>query len=158
MPYQSYKYRLYPTRAQAAQLVTTLDRCRELYNAALQERRDAYQMARKSLTFAHQSAELPAVKEARPEYRAVYSQTLQDVLHRLDRAFGAFFRRVKAGEKPGYPRFQGQARYDSFTYVRHEVAPLSGRAWQRAIQPTPARVQRRFPIPTCVTGNGGVRS
>src|SRR4029078_11193636 len=51
-----------------------------------------------------------------PEYRDVFSQVLQDVLHRVDKAFGAFFRRVKAGEKPGYPRFQGRERYDSFTY------------------------------------------
>ncbi len=116
---KTFKYRLYPTRAQEAQLVTTLDRCQELYNAALQERRDAYQMAHTSLTFAHQSAELPAVKEARPEYRDVFSQTLQDVLHRIDRAFLAFFRRVKAGEKPGYPRFQGRNRYDSFTYPQY---------------------------------------
>ncbi len=116
---KTFKYRLYVTRAQAAALVTTLDRCRELYNAALQERRDAYRMAHTSLTFAHQSAELPAVKAARPEYRDVFSQVLQDTLHRLDRAFVAFFRRVKAGETPGYPRFQGQHRYDSFTYPQY---------------------------------------
>ncbi len=130
--HQSFKYRLYVNHAQEAALMATLDRCRELYNAALQERRDAYQMARKSLTFAHQSAELPAVKEARPEYRAVYSQTLQDVLHRLDRAFVAFFRRVKAGEKPGYPRFQGKHRYDSFTYPQYgngATLTYSGGRW-----------------------------
>ncbi len=117
---QTFKYRLSPTHAREAMLVETLDRCRELYNAALQERRDAYRMAGKSLTFAHQSAELPAVKDARPEYRDVFSQTLQDVLHRVDRAFQSFFRRVKAGDTSGYPRFQGRNRYASFTYVRHE--------------------------------------
>ncbi|HMA34799.1 MAG TPA: helix-turn-helix domain-containing protein, partial [Chloroflexia bacterium] len=95
--HQTFKYRLSLNRAQEAALLETLARCRELYNAALQERREAYRLSGKSLTFAHQSAELPAVKEARPEYRGVFSQTLQDVLHRLDRAYQAFFRRVAAG-------------------------------------------------------------
>jgi putative transposase len=69
-----------------------------------------------SITAAGQSAELPAVKEVRPEYRDIHSQVLQDALTRLDRAFQAFFRRVKNGEQPGYPRFQGANRYNSFTY------------------------------------------
>ena len=60
-------------------------RCRELYNAALQERRDAWQKCGVSVHVAHQSAELPAIKEARPEYHDVHSQVLQDVLTRLDR-------------------------------------------------------------------------
>jgi putative transposase len=65
---------------------------------------------------ATQSAQLPVVKEARPEYRGIHSQVLQDVLTRLDRAFQRFFARVKAGETPGYPRFQGANRYHSFTF------------------------------------------
>jgi len=104
---------------QAAALVETLALCLELYNAALQERRDAYRMAGKSLSFAAQSSQLPAVKDARPEYRDIHSQTLQDVLHRLDRAYQAFFRRVKAGAAPGYPRFQGRDRYDSLRYPQY---------------------------------------
>lgn len=116
LAHRTYKYRLYPTHAQESLLDETLDLCRELYNAALQERRDAYRMAGKTLTFAHQSAELPECKRWRPELGRVFSQTLQNVLHRVDTAFQAFFRRVKAGEKPGYPRFQGRERYDSFTY------------------------------------------
>ena len=60
-----------------------------------------------SVTVAQQSAQLPAIKEVRPEYRDIHSQVLQDVLTRLDRAFQRFFARVKAGEKPGYPRFHG---------------------------------------------------
>ncbi len=113
---KTYKYRLFPTRAQCKLLGATLDLCRELYNAALQERRDAYRMAGQSLTFAHQSAELPECKRERPDLNGVYSQVLQDVLHRVDKAFQAFFRRVKAGTAPGYPRFQGRDRYDSCTY------------------------------------------
>lgn len=113
---KAYKYRMYPTKQQTERLHTVLDRCRELYNAALQERRDAYRMAGVSLGYTQQAAQLPEIKEIRPEYREIYSQVLQDVLRRVDKAFNSFFRRVKAGHTPGYPRFQGRDRYDSFTY------------------------------------------
>src|SRR5579872_5589374 len=104
---KTYQYKLQPTAEQEGTLAFVLRRCRELYNAGLQERRDAWQQRGVSITPASQSAQLPAVKEVRPEYRDVHSQVLQDVLTRLDRAFQAFFRRVKAGETPGYPRFHG---------------------------------------------------
>src|SRR5215204_1831862 len=98
---KTYRYRLFPTPAQLKLLRATLELCRELYNAALQERRDAYRMAGQSLGFAHQLAELPGCKQQRPELDGVYSQVLQDVLHRVERSFKAFFRRVNAGDKPG---------------------------------------------------------
>jgi putative transposase len=113
---KAYRYRLYPTNSQAEQLQWVLDRCRELYNAALQERRDAYRMAGVKVGYYAQKRELPGVKEDCPELGHVGSQVLQDVLGRVDLAFQAFFRRVRAGEKPGYPRFKSYDRYDSFTY------------------------------------------
>jgi putative transposase len=113
---QAYKFKLYPTRKQEQLLTWVLDRARELYNAALQERKDAYRMAGKSITYYDQANQLPEIKEIREEYQDIHSQVLQDVLRRVDKAMKAFFRRVKAGEKPGYPRFQGRNRYDSFTY------------------------------------------
>ena len=113
---QAYKFRLYPTRKQEQLLTWTLDRARELYNAALQERTDAYRMAGKSITYYDQAHQLPGMKEVREEYRDIHSQVLQDVLRRVEKAMKAFFRRVKAGAKPGYPRFQGRNRYDSFCY------------------------------------------
>jgi putative transposase len=113
---KTFKYKLKPTPEQEQALAFVLRRCRELYNAALQERRDAWHKCGVSVTAAGQSAQLPAVKAVRPEYHDIHSQVLQDVLARLDRAFQAFFRRVKAGETPGYPRFQGASRYNSFTY------------------------------------------
>ena len=67
------------------------------------------------MTFALQSAQLPASKEVRPEYREINAQVLQNVLHRLDKAFAACFRRLQTGERPDYPRFQGTDRYTSFT-------------------------------------------
>ena len=113
---KTFKYKLKPTPQQEQALAFVMRRCRELYNAALQERRDAWQNCGMSITVASQSAQLPEIKEVRPEYRDIHSQVLQDVLTRLDRAFQAFFRRVKASEMPGYPRFQGSNRYNSFTY------------------------------------------
>ena len=115
---KAFVYRLYPTKEQAEQLMWILDRCRELYNAALEERREAYRMSGVNLSCSAQQCELPSVKQERPEYRQVGSQVLQDVLKRLDRAFQGFFRRCKAGETPGYPRFRGRDRYDSFTYTQ----------------------------------------
>jgi putative transposase len=113
---KTFKYKLCPTPEQERTMAFVLRRCRELYNAALQERRDAWQKCSTSITCARQSAQLPAIKALRPEYRDVHSQVLQDVLTRLDHAFAAFFRRVEKGEKPGYPRFQRGTRYHSFTY------------------------------------------
>jgi putative transposase len=113
---KTYKYRLKPAPAQARALEIVLWRCRDLYNAGLEERKAAYERRGVSVNFTMQSAQLPAIKVERPEYREVNAQVLQDVLHRLEKAFQAFFRRVQAGEAPGYPRFQGRERYNSFTY------------------------------------------
>ena len=109
-----FKLKINPKFEQAC--VSTLDTCRELYNASLQERRDAYQINRISLNYNSQSAQLPDLKAIRPDIAAVYSQVLQDVLRRCQKAFDNFFRRVKAGEEPGYPRFKGKAFFDSFVY------------------------------------------
>ena len=113
---KAYRYRIYPTKKQVHVLQEQLALCVELYNAALQERRDAWRMCGKSITFTQQSAQLPHIKQVRPEYEGIYSQVLQDVLHRVDKAFKAFFRRVKAGQTPGYPRFKSRSRYGSLTY------------------------------------------
>jgi putative transposase len=106
-----------------------LSRCRELYNAGLEERKRAWERGHLSIHVAMQSAQLPAIKEARPEYRELNAQVLQDVLHRLERAFQAFFRRGKAGEQPRYPRFQGRDRSHSVTSPQvsaHGGAVLDG--------------------------------
>jgi len=111
-----YKFRVYPAKSQLRLFEQTLDLCRELYNASIQERRDAYRMAGKSLNYYDQQNQLPAIKEVRPDLQAIHSQVLQDVLRRSDKAFKAFFARCKRGETPGFPRFQGKARYSSFCY------------------------------------------
>ncbi len=139
MSMKAYKYRLYANKATTDRLHWVLDRCRELYNAALSERKDAYQQYQRntiiagsqrtvaatmvasqrvqSISFYGQKRDLVEMKEVlRPEYQEIASHVLQDVLFRLEKAFRAFFRRVRNGEEPGYPRFQGRNRYDSFTY------------------------------------------
>ncbi|MDQ2715326.1 MAG: transposase [Chloroflexota bacterium] len=112
----TYKYRIYPNKTTADKLQWVLDRCRELYNAALSERKDAWRMAHQSIGYYEQQHDLVEIKEIRPEYQEIASHVLQDVIGRIKRAFDNFFRRVKNGEKPGYPRFKGSKWYDSFTY------------------------------------------
>ncbi|MBO0793583.1 MAG: helix-turn-helix domain-containing protein, partial [Ktedonobacteraceae bacterium] len=134
MSMKAYKYRIYGNKQTTEKLQWVLDRCRELYNAGLQERRDAYELcvkrhpnyydeeSRKQLTREHaigyyeQKRELVGIKEERPEYQEIASHVLQDVILRLKRAYDRFFERVKNGAQPVYPRFEGRNRYDSFTY------------------------------------------
>src|SRR5438128_2108234 len=149
---KAYRYRIYPTKKQEHILNAQLALCCELYNAALQERRDAYRMCGQTISFTQQSAQLPEIKAVRPEYEAVYSQVLQEVLHRVDKAFKAFFRRCKAGEKPGHPRYKSRPRYDSLTYPqrakrRKVVARVHERIrWRREnfVQQESRRLVNRF--------------
>ena len=110
-----YKFRIYPTKPAQHSLDNTLGLCRELYNAALTERREAYRMKGISLNYYAQQNQLPEIKEIRTDLASVQSQVLQDVLKRVDLAFKGFFNRIKRGVKAGFPRFQGHNRYDSFT-------------------------------------------
>src|SRR6266704_2900140 len=113
---KAFKYRLYPTKQQEQALLKTLALCRELYNAALEERREAYKLQKKTINYYDQANQLPEIKELRPEYNDIHSQVLQDVLRRVEKAYKAFFRRIKEGKTPGYPRFHGSGRYESFTF------------------------------------------
>jgi len=110
----AYKFRMYPNKQQEAMLDLTLETCRHLYNTALADRKNCYELEGISRSYEDQAATLTLEKkEGRWQ---VYSQVSQDVSKRVDKAFKAFFRRVKAGEKPGYPRFKGKGWYKSFTY------------------------------------------
>jgi putative transposase len=111
-----YRFRLYPTRSQCEALVIQRDLLRRFYNAALEQRMGAWRAQHKSLNYYDQAAEIAAVKDECPEYAKVHTHLLQDVLKRLDRAFRAFFRRLKAGQKPGFPRFKGRDRYNTFSF------------------------------------------
>ena len=113
---KTFKYRLYPTKAQLTSLEANLRECRWLYNHLLEQRQTAYQTDGTSLSMYGQVNTIPALKQERESLKSVHSQVLQTVAVRLDLGMKAFFRRVKAGEKPGYPHFRGRDRYDSFTY------------------------------------------
>ena len=113
---KSYKFQLAPTKQQEIILQRALDACRFLYNQCLEHRILAYEELDWSLTKNDQLMMLPALKDEHPELKAVHSQVLQDVVIRLDKAFAGFFRRCANGEKPGFPRFRGVFRYNSFTY------------------------------------------
>lgn len=113
---RTYKFKLSPTREQREQIFSTLNLCRWLYNSGLEQRITVYKKQRKTLSFYTQKKELPLLKKVLPEFKNVHSQVLQNVLERLDNAYQAFFRRLKSGEKAGFPRFQGRNRYNSFTY------------------------------------------
>ena len=153
---KSYKYKLKPTPDQERVLDETLWHCRTLYNAGLEQRIWAYRKCGVTLTHTMQEAELPDIRASTLEYAIIHSQVLQDVLTRLDKAYQAFFRRVKAGQKPGFPRFQGRGRYHSFTYkqfgngaqldngflVLSKIGRLAVR-WSRPIEGTPKTVTIR---------------
>ena len=134
MARKAYKFRLYPNKHTEKQLYFTLNRCRELYNACLSERKDSYQMHQRtqllvnpetgqvvaatmianqkvsSVTYYGQKRELVEIKDLREEYQGIASHVLQDVILRVERAFQRFF------DGAGFPRFKGRDRYDSFTY------------------------------------------
>jgi transposase len=97
---KTYKYCIYPNKATEQKLYFVLNRCRELYNAALSERKDAYKYAGKSISYSEQQNDLPEIKhEIRPEYQDIAAHVLQDVLNRLKKAFDNFFRRCKTGNR-----------------------------------------------------------
>lgn len=108
--------KLYPNAVQAARLEAWTRLHCELYNAALEERIDAWRKAGKSISYFDQQNVLPQIKADRPEFVELGSHALQQTLHRLDLAFQSFFRRVKAGQTPGFPRFKTAKRFSGFAY------------------------------------------
>ena len=112
---KAYKYRIYANQETLDRAGRWLALCRRLYNTALEQRITIYHQNKGSISCYSQINQLPEFKAAFPAYGDVGSQVLQDVIERLDRAYKAFFRRAKNGEKAGFPRFKGRDRYDSFT-------------------------------------------
>ncbi len=118
---KSFKYRLYPSKRQQRLLSEQLEELRWLWNMLLAERKQAWEERQDAVDYYEQKAELPGLKaDVRPGLKQVHSQVVQDVALRLKNAMDAFFRRLKAGETPGYPRFRGKGRYDSLTYPQWE--------------------------------------
>ena len=113
--FRTYKYRIRPTAIQETTLISWLDSTRELYNAALQERRDAWDKQKKSITRFDQQAQISEIREICPEIDTPVA-ALRGSLRRIDLAFSAFFKRCKTGEKAGYPRFKNKRRWDSIEF------------------------------------------
>src|SRR5215471_1775751 len=110
---RTYKEKLRPTPSQERTLSEVLWRCRDLYNTALEQRITAWQRYCKTISHCDQEAELKNIRAAFPDYEAIHSHVLQDVLARLDKTSQAFFRRIQRGEKAGFPRFKGRTRFHS---------------------------------------------
>jgi putative transposase len=118
--HKAFKYRIYLTNGQRHILEQQLEACRWVYNETLAYRKRAYEQEQRTANWYETKRMLPVWKLTRPALQRVHSQVLQNVIERVDRAFHAFFRRVKAGEPDaGYPRFKGVGRYDSICYPQY---------------------------------------
>ena len=113
---KAFKYRLYPNRSQAEALNAKLETHRRLYNLALRERRDVYEAEARSVPYGEQSARFKETRRTLPSFAATNFSSAQATLRRLDKAFEAFFRRVKSGEAPGYPRFKLEGRFRTVAF------------------------------------------
>jgi putative transposase len=123
---KTYLYRLYPTKKQSKVLETTLEECRWLYNNTLACRKEAWEQEQRTVSYYESKARIPTLKAERPSLKKVHSQVLQNVTERVELAFQGFFRRVREhAEDPGYPRFKGKGRYDSFTFTQSGFSIVS---------------------------------
>ena len=110
---KTYKYKLKLTKKQENTCESWINTCRYIYNVALEERILAYQMRKKSVSKFDQYNQLPLIKKQFPFVSEVYSDTLGEVLDRLDKAYQSFFR------GSGFPKFAKKGLYNSFTFKRH---------------------------------------
>src|SRR5579859_1158644 len=115
---RTFRYPLHVNCRNDRVLRSWLELCRSLYNGALEHREEAWKRARHSVSYQDQTAELTEIRAQDPEWEAIPVVVSRSALRRLDRSFKAFFRRVKLGDKPGFPRFQGRRRYCSFSIGR----------------------------------------
>src|SRR4030066_138058 len=142
---KTFMFRLYPSHHQITLLSDTLELCRWVYNETLATRKNTWEQEHQSLSRYATNKLLTGWKQAKPELARVHSQVLQNAQERVDLAFKAFFRRVKAGgEKPGYPRYKGHGRYDSFTFKQSGFS-LQGNVVQLS-KIGPVQINRHRPI------------
>lgn len=113
---RTFRYRLNPSRAQVALLMEWLEVTRELYNAAIQERKEAWRKQRVSVSRYDQQVQIVDIRSVRPDVSAVSVYALRGALRRAEKAFVAFFRRLKAGLNPGYPRFKPFRRWATLEF------------------------------------------
>jgi len=133
---RTYKFRLYPTKAQRRMMLSTLESCRVVYNTLLENRKTRWEQEKKPTSLYEQNKQ---TTEMRQSGLNVHSQVLYDVARRIDLAFNSFFRRVKSGGKPGFPRFKAKGRYNSFTYP--QITNNQGRATATRLRIENGRIQ-----------------
>jgi putative transposase len=117
--YKVFQYRLYPTKSQTINLFRVLDAARNLYNMALAERKYAYQLEQRKVTLADTEQLAKHYRATFPYAAQMYSQTAQSVVKQVDDAYQDFFRRLKKGEKAGYPRFKNRQSFNSFVFKQY---------------------------------------
>jgi putative transposase len=117
--FKAFVFRLYPSESQRRRLEAVRETCRHFYNDLLRQRKDAYELHGISITKTEQLRLVKVEKGTSPYAADVHSHILQNVVADLDQAFQAFFRRVKAGEHPGYPRFKGRNRFAGFGFKEY---------------------------------------
>jgi putative transposase len=144
---RAYTFRLRPTSRQHVALGQCLASHRELYNAALQERKDAWRLRGVGVSYGDQSAQLKEIRRVRPDVATWSFSSQQATLRRLNRAFAGFYRRVRASEAPGYPRFKSAQRFDSVEWPKDgdgcRWLPEAGRVYLQGIGHVKATVHRR---------------
>jgi len=116
---KTFQYRLYPTSSHRKLMESTIETCRRFYNDCLAERKTAYEERKENIGKFAQLRKVKDLKATNPHARNIHSHVLQVTVTDLDKAFQSFFKRVKAGEKPGYPRFKGEDRFDSFGFKEY---------------------------------------
>ena len=114
------------SRAQHGRMVEVLTLQRGLYNAALQERRDAWRLSRTSISYEDQTASLTEIRGFDAAHAAMPHSMGRWTLRRLNDAMKGFFKRVKAGRKPGFPRFRSEARFDTFGMADTDGCRIQG--------------------------------
>ena len=116
---KTFQYRIYPTHSQRKTMESTIETCRQFYNDCLAERKEAYELRGETIGKYPQLKKVKVLKSGNPYAKNIHSHVLQVAVADLDKAFQAFFRRVKASERPGYPRIKGKNRFDSFGFKEY---------------------------------------
>ena len=148
---KTYEYRAYPTTKQRKIFTVWLALLHTLYNQALAWRIEAYEATGLTVKWTTQANALPDLKQESKAYAGLHSDVLQDALRRLDKAYKAFFRRVKTGDKPGFPRFKGEGRYRSmtFSHLAKQLIRNVHRKYARVVVPKVGHLKIRYhrPLP-----------
>ncbi len=125
--YKNFKYRLYPTQSQERQMLKIIEYCRHWYNMCIDERRWAWEAEGRSVSKFDQYKTAIHYRHTFQLKGLIYSSVLRDVCNTMDEAFKAFFRRVKAGDKAGFPRYKSRKHFDGFGFPQFDGFKIDGR-------------------------------